>query len=560
MKSLLLFIIACLSLLLQTGQAQTAYEHVSNRALYTFIDDLATQHIIEVNTAIKPYSRQQIGIWLVEAAIKREMLSRPQQALLDVFLGDFTLEAGEMKTGRLPLYGQDDKLSVHLLPPEIAWRDTLLRVIIRPVYGIRFFRTTNANFFHSYGGLEAISYIGDNWSVYASLRDNYQNREILAFPAYLTREQGGNYKLNEGGRKGGDYSEMRGGITYSWNWGSVGLLKDHVEWGDNFNGSNIFSGRTPSFAMIKLFMNPAPWLEFNYFHGWLVSQVVDSANSFYIPGGRYKANFHPKYIAANMYTFKPLRNLHLSVGNSIVYDDRNVHPAYLIPFFFFKSLAHTLNRGILNNNSMMFLNVSSRQIKHLHLYFSLYVDEFAKPRITDPERHNFWSYKAGFSVSGWPHKDFSFTSEITRTTPMTYQHRVPTTSFETNRFNLGHYMRDNAKDYFLMARYNPVSTLQLSLSYLFAFKGNLYEYVYGSAVPVDRNPVLQDKIWTNSTLSLRSEMLPVPNIRVFAELSYSNVQGYSADGRSATFYLNRFSSSYLHGKTMSAVLGFGMGF
>ena len=560
MKSLNLIIITGLFFFLQKVTAQTAYEHISNKALYTFIDDLATQHLIEVNTSIKPYSRQQLGIWLAEAATKHDQLSRPQQAMLDVFLQEFALEAGNLKTGKVQVYSQDEKLSLHLLPPELVWRDTLFRAIVRPVYGIRLFGTTNTNFFHSYGGLEAISYIGSNWSVYASLRDHYQNREILAFPDYLTQEPGGNYKLNEGGRKGGDYSEMRGGITYSWNWGSVGLLKDHVQWGDHFNGSNIFSGRTPSFAMIKLFMNPAPWLEFNYFHGWLVSQVIDSTGSYYIPGGHYKARYYPKYLAANMYTFKPLRNLNISVGNSIVYDDGNVHPAYLIPFFFFKSLTHTLNRGILNNNSMMFVNLSSRQIKHLHLYFSLYVDEFSKTRIGDPDRHNFWSYKAGFSISGWPHKDFSFTSEMTRTTPMTYQHRVPTTTFETNRFNLGHYMRDNAKDYFVMARYSPVSSLQVSLSYLYAFKGNLYNYVYGSAVKVDSNPVLQDKIWTNSTLSLCSEMLPVPNIRVFTELAYSNVQGYDVDGKKAVFYLNRFSPSYLHGKTLSVVLGFGMGF
>jgi hypothetical protein len=560
MKPIRILPILALLLLQISLSAQTAYEHISNKAVYNFIDDLATSHIIDVSTAIKPYSRSQISGWLLEAAARRENLSRPQQTLLNLLLQEYALEARDLKTGKARLYKKDETLSVHLLTPEVVWRDSLFRALIRPVYGIRYFNTTNSNFYHSYGGAEAISYIGNNWSVYASLRDNYQNKEVLSLPNYLTQEPGGNYKLNEGGRKGGDYSEMRGGITYSWNWGSVGLVKDHVEWGDNRNGSNIFSGRTPSFAMIKLHMNPVSWLEFNYFHGWLVSEVVDSTNSYFVPGGQYRASYYPKYIAANMYTFKPFKRLHLSVGNSIIYDNRNVHPAYMIPFFFFKSLTHTINRGILNNNSMMFINVSSRQVKHLHLYGSLYVDEFSKTRINDPDRHNFWSMKAGFSLAGWPLKDLSLTGEMTRTSPMTYQHRVPTTTFETNRFNLGHYMRDNAKDYFVSLRYTSISTLQLTASYLHAFNGNVYRYIYGSSIPVDENPILQDKTWTNNTLTFRAEMLPLPNFRVFAEYAFSNVQGYDVDGRSARYYLDLFSPAYLHGKTQNLILGFNMGF
>ena len=75
--------------------------------------------------------------------------------------------------------------------------------------------------------------------------------------------------------------------------------------------------------------------------------------------------YRPKYIAANMFTFTPWKRLNISVGNSIVYSDMNVHPAYLIPVLFYKSVDHTLNQGIDNQNSQMFFDVSSRQIKHL---------------------------------------------------------------------------------------------------------------------------------------------------------------------------------------------------
>ncbi len=555
-RTLLIFLLFYPSIIF----SQTAYQHIQDKPLYGFLDELAAIHVIDVNTAIKPYSRYQIAGWLIEAWERRDELSWAQKSKLEHYLDEFALETGDLKTGRATLYRRDDKLSVHLLPPEITWRDSLFRTVIRPVYGYRYFSSSNENFFHSYGGAEAIAYIGDRWSVYASLRDNYQNKELLALPTYLTQEQGGNYKTAGPGREGGDYSEMRGGITYTWDWGSLGLIKDHLEWGDNHHGSNIFSGRTPSFAMIKLHMNPVHWLEFDYYHGWLVSEVIDSTRSYFIDDNRFKGVYREKYIAANMYTVEPFERLRLSVGNSIVYSDVNVQPAYMIPFFFFKSLAHTYSRGVLNHNSMMFANISSRQIKHLHLYFSVYIDEFATWRVGDPDVHNFTSYKGGFSLTGFPFNNLFITGEYTRTTPMTYQHRVPSSTFETNRFNLGHYMRDNAEEYYGAVRFSPFGTLQLTASYVYAIKANLYEYKYGAEKPLDSNPVLQDKTWTNNTFALRAEWLPLPNMRLFVEYSDSHIKGYNVDDRSAQDYLDMYSPEFLHGDTRTIVAGFAYGF
>ena len=533
---------------------QTAYQHISDDNIYSFIDDLASLQLIDANTAIKPYSRVQIADWLMQADTQKEQLSRPQQARLRVFMQEYALEAGHLKTGKAILYEKDSTLSVHLLPPEVSWRDPFFRAVIRPVYGIRYFSSTNKSFYQSYGGLEGIGYAGSKWSGYASLRDNHNSFEPLAKPAYFTQEAGGHLKGVA------DYSEMRGGLTYTWKWGNFGLIKDHLEWGDNNNGSNILSGHTPSFAMVKLHLNPVKWLEFEYFHGWLVSQVIDSTRSYYTSTGDYRAVFRPKYIAANMYTFKPFKRLNISVGNSIIYSDMPVQPAYLVPFFFYKSVDHSLNDGIQNQNSSVFLNVSSRQVKHLHLYISVYVDEFAMERVTDPKKTNFVSYKGGFSVTGWPARDLFFATEVTRTTPLTYKHFIPATTFESNSYNLGHYLRDNSQDFFAVIRYSPWHTLQLKASYLFAMHGNEYQYVQNTSVPVDEHPVLKDKTWTNNTLTLRAEMLPLPNIRVFAEYSYSNITGYDVDGKTAQYYLDLYTPKYLHGTANTLMVGFGLGF
>ncbi len=98
---------------------------------------------------------------------------------------------------------------------------------------------------------------------------------------------------------------------------------------------------------------------------------------------------------------------------------------------FFKSIDHTLTRGTENENSQMFFNISSRNIKNILLYASFFIDEFSKSRIGDPKRTNFVSYKGGLKTSNFLIQNICFTAEYTQTKPMTFKHRVPSLTFET---------------------------------------------------------------------------------------------------------------------------------
>ncbi|MEI8201419.1 MAG: hypothetical protein WCH34_00285 [Bacteroidota bacterium] len=540
--------------------SQTVYQHISDQSLYEFLDELANEHLINLNTTIKPYSRKLIAEKLVEANGKNELLTKRQTQEIEYYLNEFSLETGNLPKSTLNLYHKGDSLKIGVLIPEVAWNTKLSKILVRPIYGVRFFSKAKDNFYATYGGLEASAYLGKNFGIYASLRDNYQDKYLLAKPTYFTQEMGGNYKVNEGGRLGGDFSEMRGGLTYTWKWGDIGLIKDHLEWGDNYNGANIFSGRTPSFAMIKLHLKPAKWFDFNYFHGWLVSEVTDSAQSYITSNGDYRAVFTQKYIAANMYTISPWERFNLSIGNSIVYGDMPVQAAYLIPFMFFKSMDHTINHNIDNQNSQLFLNVNSRNIKHLHLFLSYYIDEFSLHRVTSSTRYNFVSTKVGFRLSDFPLRNIALTSEFTQTMPITYKHRVPSITFETNQFNLGHYLRDNSQELYVALEAKPYRTLKIKLSYLTAFHGNEIKYLTVTPVPIDAYPVLKNKTWSNETLQLRVEYRPFANTSVFLEYANSNIQGYDMDMKTAKYYLDMYTSEYLQGKNNILTLGFAFGF
>ena len=69
-----------------------APEYVGYTQVYDFIDELADMGIVNVNSVVKPYDRNQIAAWLVEAAEVDSLLSVRQRKELWFYLNDFALE------------------------------------------------------------------------------------------------------------------------------------------------------------------------------------------------------------------------------------------------------------------------------------------------------------------------------------------------------------------------------------------------------------------------------------------------------------------------------------
>jgi hypothetical protein len=282
-----------------------------------------------------------------------------------------------------------------LLQPQFLYQNKHFKFHLRPILGMDLMYNRHGLLIKRRWGFDVQMDIVDHVSVWGSLRDIsfngnnlsdeyytniYQRIDAakLSQPQFLYNLPGCQYKE---ANYGGDFSDFRGGIkAYAW-WGSIGLVKDQLAWGDSYNCSNIISGRAPTFPMITLQLTPCKWFEFNYIHGWMISNVVDSTYFYteetYSTEGS-KKHYRPmnKFIAANMFTFTPIPRLKLSIGNSIVYAERNIQPLYLIPFAFFKSLDHLMTKGVAteNQNSQLFINLSSRNIKHLHLFASFFID------------------------------------------------------------------------------------------------------------------------------------------------------------------------------------------
>lgn len=556
--------------------SQDIPQHISNQGIYELIDELANDGIIEINSAVKPYSRKFIAEKLIEASNKPDNLSKRQISEIKFYSNDYSLESERLPYSKIRLFRKDN-VDISLIQPAFYYSDSVFRARILPVLGMHITANQNGNIVKRWYGASFESMIGKNLSIYGSLRDISIEGALLARPSYLNNFPGYEYKESN---KGGDFSDSRGGIKYANKWLSVGLLKDNIVWGDNNNGSNIISGRTPSFPMISLRIKPAAWFEMNYIHGWLVSNVPDSTRYYVDNIGAKKYRQTNKYIAANLFTFTPLPKLNISAGNAIVYAESNVHPAYFIPVAFYKSMDHTLTKGlqIENQNSQVFLNISSRNIKHLHLYSSIFFDEieFSRFKPSSSEK-NPGSYKIGAQLSNFPIKNLSAIAEFTRTGIITYKHSVPALTWASNGYNLGHYMGDNSQEIYAALKYKPLKGLSVDLSFTDAKHGNEYIYLRRNSNKMDQTkiflsqPSLGEISWSNRSYALNIRYEVFNNAFAVINLANSNIQGYDLTStpiqydesevlRDAQGYLDMFSPALLHGKNTTLTFGFSFGF
>lgn len=556
--SLLLTFLVCI--LFTTSWSQGDFVTVTTKGVYEFLDEMANEQIIQLNTTIKPYSSDLIYEKLEEISINASKLNERQKAELNFYQDAFKL-IGKSNTNPFTKrkYGvsRSTSFSTNLMPIGLHYKDSLFTFTLRPIWGIDNWVNNNGRITQTRGGAEVKGKVGEHVGFYASLRDNHIN-DILVYNSTLTNERGGAYQTGKVASGGADFNEMIGGITYRWKWGDLGFVKDIVVWGDNENGATIFSGRSPSFPMIKLHASPSRWLDFNYFHGWLVSEVIDSNRTYVSSNGDIRLQYRNKFIAANSFSIIPKKGINITLGNSIVYSDVDFQFAYLIPVLFYKSVDHTLNHLIDNHNSQMFANFNLRVLPHTSVYATYFVDEFAIKRVFTNTLHNFVSFKVGFKITNWPIQNLFISTEYYRSNPITYRHRIETLSFESNKYNLGHYLVDNARELYIGLNYRPLPKLRLIASYTNAIKGNIYPYTRRGDPTA--NPVLKDKIWYNSRFVVGASYEFLYNSYLHFNLQHTNIITYDVDNISSLTYSQLFTPTFFLNKQTTINFGGTIGF
>ena len=592
MKRYLLVILLCVS---AWGMAQNIPVPLTQVKLYDFLDELLVDGVLVHQTAVRPYSRKQVAQMLSEAQAADSLLNIRQKKDLAFYLNEYALERDTMVSNYVQ-YTDHSTYNVSLADPQFSYRskDNMFKMRLRPILGGNFLMSKNGVIFHRWYGAELQMDIAKHLSIWGSLRDNSWSGDWLSktyFPTDNDRRLGA--RIHYGASQlqpalmpiagvqykeanyGGDFSDSKGGISlYTW-WGSISVQRENIRWGDAYHASNILSGRAPAAPMISLQLTPCKWFQFDYFHAWLVSNVVDSTY-YYVEETTTGAvrNYRPmnKFMAANMFTFTPIKQLSISFGNSIIYAERSIQAAYFIPIAFYKSLDHLLTKGVRtqNQNSQAFASLSVRPVEHLHLYGSMFVDEIKFSRFKPSNKENNpLSYLVGFNWSGWPVKGLSLKAEFVRSYIASYIHSIEVLDYTTNSFDMGHYLGDNAQSIYAELAYRPIRGMLIKASYTNDTKYNSYAYLRNNISATIAQKPFDHAIFRNEVVQLDGVYEVHPNMYMTLTLQYNHARGFdnmktdalpSEDIGNAQYYLDKYMPRYFQGKNLSVSAAFSFGF
>ncbi len=464
MKHIILYSILIQIIILSDILSQTIFEPL-NRDIYSYLSRISQRGIIDLDDQIKPLSRKYISMKLSALKDDNSRLTPIEKDELEFYLQEYGFELSFDNTDYKPSgdanFFKDDYGRYNFF----AYGDSLFKININPILGYKKGSNDSKSQSHFWNGLQFHGYLTDNLGFSFDFRDNSEKGDnadrikLFSDATGIIRSRSVDNSF--------EYSEVRTSISYDWNWGFISAGKEFYEWGYGKSGNIVHSTKSPSYPYIRLDIYPVSWLRFNYIHGWLASGVVDSSILYQT---NWRSNdreqYRSKFIASHTLILTPINGLDLSFGESIVYSDR-LEISYLMPLMFFRLADHYLSRT--NNNaganSQFFFGVSSRNhIPRTHLYGSLLIDEIVLSELFNPKRErNQIAFSFGASVTDLPVNNLTFTVEYSKTYPFVYTHYIPTQTYESNNYTLGHWIGHNADLVYGSVQYRIIRGLKTEI-------------------------------------------------------------------------------------------------
>jgi hypothetical protein len=170
-------------------------------------------------------------------------------------------------------------------------------------------------------------------------------------------------------------------------------------------------------------------------------------------------------------------------------------------------------------------------------------------RIFREGEYNFTSMKLGATLHSHPNTTFKV--EYTWSNALVFQHNVPTTSFESNRYNLGHFLEDNARDLYIAAEYRPYRTLKITAYYNFSQKGP--DHTLLGTMPRTTITPLDPVVWESSRYGISASMQVIHDFYLRLGYEWRNVTGDEG-------YINLWTPDVYYGRTGTLNIGLNYGF
>ena len=516
MKKLFFTFLFILAFFIQ-GISQNVWDN-SNSEVQPFLYRMAQKGFIDYNDLIKPINRTSVLNALDILKLKDSIITVLEKKEINFYLQEYARPSQE----QISLFKKDQNK---------RWRAGAIvsndfEFYIDPLLGINNFSGKNKNIKQLSNGFEFWGTAGKNknlgYQVYyrdytetGTVNNNF--REESPTPGNILVGSKSDNKIN--------YTDIRANINYSFKKGNISFGKDNLIWGYGENSNIVLSNKAPSYPYIRLDYKPLKWLNFNYTHAWLNSNIADSNMSYFTNTGRidndFRLVFVQKYLAAHSIEVQPMKGLNIAIGESIVYSDK-MDPGFLIPINLFKFYDNNRSNYLIEagSNGQYFLSLSSRnQLKNTHLYSTLFIDEIKVSSLFNKtESRNQLGFNFGGSITDVFIPYLSLGAEYTRVNPFVYSNLIPAQKYTSYNYSLGDWMGNNFDRAILFAIYTPIAKLKLVARYQKIRKGGPGTVYQQYAVQPQPN-FLFDYIKTRSDIFLQARYEYINNIYLTSSLT-----------------------------------------
>ncbi len=455
-KGIIILMLGCCAM---GGFSQVVYERHTNE-IYAFLSRMAQKGVLDWDDLVSPVTKLQIKAGLDSVQAHEAALSAVEKKELAFYQREFT----EGVRHRI-----------------LSARGGGFSIDADPVITASYTGGTHTDIKHSSSGINFWGKANDHWAFQFSFQDvNEKGKGLDSFRnGFLAGSATGTVIYKDPQKPNAiNFTEIRTSISYAFKHGLVSVGQDYLTWGRGENGKIVLSDKAPVYPYIRFDYQPLPWLRFHYAHAWLQSGLVDSNRSYIIPGGIFSGVREvdiSKYMATHSIEFVLKKGLHLSLGESVIYND-NLKIGYLIPIMFFKAFDNYDNRGVIQKgaNGQFFAQADSRnQLRNTHLYATLFIDEIRASAIFDKKQaRNQLGYTVGAAVTdiGIPYVTAGI--EYTRVRAFVYRNFLPAQNYTSSDYVLGDWIGANADRLLCYLKYTPVARLKLLARYQYVRKGS----------------------------------------------------------------------------------------
>ena len=443
---------------------QSVYLHPSHE-VYDFLKRMEGKQIISgYRDAVKPITRQQVAKFLIVIEQHEGELTKVEQDELRFYKEEFYLELGQLNDSK-----DKPEERWHLYPYRSEGNE--YNVDLVGGYSAEA-NPTKTNTKIRSNGLMAYGYTSNFLGMSLYFRDNEEYGTYTSVRKDMTPIQGQIESASKGNTIQYDLADAQFNLDASIFTFSIEKMPN--VWGAGYNGNLILSDKPPSYPQLMMKARLGKDVDFTFVHAWLSSDVVDSVNSYLVPGFApahlgVRTIYKQKYMAAQMLEASIAKGVDLSLGESEIYGGRNPELIYLLPVMFYFAAEH-YNED--EDNKQAFGSVDINALKNFNIYGTLFIDEFSPTEFWIPAKErNQVGFTGGVRAYDLIHPNTDVLVEYTRINPWVYNHKYVEDTYQSHMYDLGDWIGQNADDLYLEANYRPRRDLKLGVQFESLRKG-----------------------------------------------------------------------------------------